>query len=489
VDEMQYVGITKAKTVLEERLRGVWQSGVFDVRRFPAEPADIPDDAGKPKLAVLHFDGATAKDLDQRPPDLVRRLMTEKGTQGEPRSFQNNIIFLVCDEAQRDVMVGRAREAEAVRRLVDDPERQKALSADQKRRLRERRDETDLQVRVAMHRAYRFLYYPSGNTTKECSYLSREAMPPQDQGEIRRDQSQVVLEVLRRLEKVYTSDDPPIAPERVKQSTWVHGAREMPVGDVLRAFAVRRGLRMLLDPKPLREGIAQGVRRGLWVYYDPAEGKGYGVESPAPLVRLDGDAELMEPELARERSVPIVGATPPTAMCPVCGNPGDHCTCQAPLPPLPEEAIEASGTVDQALQGILDRMKDRGIVALAFLRVHVEGLDVEGVRALRSLGLAIPQLGPGQFRLELTAAAEYDGRDSLKVDFRGPWERYRELKDALVSTLEKAPRGTLRASLEWRAVTYLTTEALGRARDVLRHLDLGRVRMVGEPAGDGGQPR
>ncbi|GIX46075.1 MAG: hypothetical protein KatS3mg131_0286 [Candidatus Tectimicrobiota bacterium] len=52
-DEAQYVGITMAKTVLDERLRGIWQPGIFDVRRFPAEPSDIPDDAGKTIMTGL----------------------------------------------------------------------------------------------------------------------------------------------------------------------------------------------------------------------------------------------------------------------------------------------------------------------------------------------------------------------------------------------------------------------------------------------------
>ncbi|HCJ11338.1 MAG TPA: hypothetical protein DHW14_09295, partial [Clostridiales bacterium] len=447
VDEMQYVGKATAKRVIDERLKAIWQPGVFEVPPFPAEPADIPDDAGRPKLAVLHHDAAAAKEEDERPPDLVVRLFGEKGTLGEPRTFQNNVLFLVCDERHREEMVHKAREAEAIRRLMDNPERQKLLSPEQRRRLRARRDESELELRVAVHRAYRFLYYPSSDAPKSAAHLARETLPAQDQGDIRQDQSRVVLEVLRRLEKVYTADDPPIAPELIKRFAWTRGAREVAVAEVVRAFAMRRALRILLDVRPLREGILQGVRRGLWVYFNPAEGKGYGTESPPPLVRLDGDAVLLEPELARERSIAIVGTTPPEERCPVCGEPTAECRCKPPPPSPREGGIEASGTVDQAFQGILDHMHDRGLSSLAVLRLEVEGAGREGVRELRSLGLAVPQLGPGRFRLDLAVAAEFEEGGGMKLEFKGRWERYRELKDALVSSLQRATRADVRATL------------------------------------------
>jgi hypothetical protein len=401
---------------------------------------------------------------------------------GEPRTFQNNVLFLVCDERHREEMVATAREAEAVRRLENNRDRLKLLSPEGRRRLRARKDQSELELRLAVHRAYRFLYYPSSDAPKSAAYLAREDLPAQDQGDVRQDQNRVVLEVLRRLEKVYTADDGPIAPELIKRSAWTQGAGEMSVRDVVRAFAMRRGLRMLLDTRPLREGILQGVRRGLWVYFDPAEGKGYGTQSPSPLVDLEGDAVLLEPDLARERGIAIVGAEPPEERCPVCREPAARCRCHVPELGLSDAGLEASGTVDQALQGILDEMHDRGLSSLAVLRLQAEGSGPEGVRELRSLGLAVPQLGPGEFRLDLVVTAEFEEGGGMKLEFKGRWERYRELKDALVSSLQRATRADVRATLDCRGREALTAGGLGRFRDVLRHLDLGRVRVTAEPA-------
>ncbi|MCL6581666.1 MAG: DUF499 domain-containing protein, partial [Firmicutes bacterium] len=497
VDEMQFVGVGKGKEVLRERLEQIWKPGIFDVRRFPAEPADIPDDAGKPKLAIIHFDAACAREADEGTPDLVRRLFQEKGTQGEPRTFQNNVVFLVSDERGRDEMVERAREAEAVRRLAANAERQRLLSEQQRQRLRERKEESELNLRAAIHRAYRFLYYPSAGATKETAYLAREVLPAQSQGELEKDQGTVILEALRRLEKVYTAGDNAIAPELIKANAWTHGARRMAVADIVRAFATRRGLRMLLDPKPLREGLALGVTRGLWVYYDPSEKRAYGPDSPAPFVRLDGEAELYEPGYAREIGLLAPPGVPegpggvPGPVCPVCGMPVDKCRCQAPPPPPERPHLIASGAVEQAIQGILDQMHDRRVSALAWLEISVEGEGAQSVRELRSLGLAVPQLGPGRFSLRVASSASFEPAGTLNLDFSGAWERWRELKDALVSTLDKASAVTIQATLSRLGPDPVTVETLGQFRDVLRHLDLGRVTVKAKPADEkaGAAPR
>jgi len=484
-DEMPYVGVSRAKQVLDERIRAIWRSGIFEVVPFPAEPSAIPNDAGRPKLAVVHYDAASAQEEDESPPELVRRLYTQAGVSEGARTYQNNVLFLVADADQIARVVEAARFFLAVRRLADAPERQRALSPEQRRKLRERRDESELALRVAIHRAYRFLYYPSADVPGEAAGLAREALPAQDQGEVERDQSQVLLDALRRLEKVYTADSEPIDPQFLKSKAWTVGRRAVAVVDLLRAFATRRGLRMLLDPRPLRQGILNGVERGAWIYYDPIEGVGYGATSPPPAISLEGEAELLEPEEARARGVRVKGEAVEPERCPVCGNVAEACTC-APPAPAAERVLVGSGAVDQALQQVLDGMHDRRLTAVSRLRLSVQGSGEEGARELRSLGLAVPQLGQGAYHLELRAAAEFRGADRLVVDFRGPWERYRRLKDAVEGLLREASRIETRATLECRfGESGCDAARLGEVRDILRALDLGHVEVQAEPREEG----
>ncbi|MDR7420480.1 MAG: DUF499 domain-containing protein [Armatimonadota bacterium] len=481
-DEMQYVGVAAAKRDLNDRLKAIWPSGIFDVRRFPAEPDDIPDDGTRPRLAVMHYDAASAREEDGVPPDLVRHLYERAGASGGLRTYQNSVIFLVADAAQIPRMIDAARYGKAVSRLADDPEKAKHLSAEQRKRLRERKDTSLVELRLAIHRTYRFLYYPSAEAPRAAAGLAREPLPAQDQGDIERDQSQVILDALRRLEKVYIADDPPIAPQFIKSRAWPAGRPAVRVGDIARAFGMRRGLRMLLDSQPLRQGILEGVRRGLWIYYDPQEGVGYGVPSPTPFVDLGGEGELLEPAEAQTRGVRIKGEQVEEERCPVCGQPASACVCGSTVAPPPTERLHAEGAIDQALQAVVDQMHDRNVEALSRLTIQVRGQGTSGLQELRSLGLAVPQLGSGTYRLDVRVAAELGAADSLRLEFRGPWDRYRRLKDGLEALLAQAARLDATAALECGFDGEGGTAArLTTIRDVLRTLNVGRVEVSADP--------
>jgi hypothetical protein len=413
----------------------------------------------------------------------VQRLYQYAGTVDGPRNFQNNVLFLVADAALIPSMVEAARHAKAVERLVGSTDRTRHLSAEQQKKLRDRRDAAQLQVRESIQRCYRFLYYPSAEADSSSAYLSRESLPAQEKGEVQQDQSRVLLETLKRLQKVYVADDDPIDPQFIKSRAWPVGRASVAAADLKKAFARRRGLRILIDTSPLRKGILEGVRRGTWVYYDPREGVGYGTPSPTPLVDLDGDAELLEPADARSRGIPIKGEQVVPERCPVCGNPVEQCTCGDVSPgPVREEALSAEGAPDQALQSIADQMYDRQIGALDRLFLRVQGADRSGVQELRSLGLAVPQLGPGNYWLEVRIAAEFGDPGVLRLEFRGPWDRYRRLKDSLEALLGQAQRAELDAGLvcDFDAQGG-AGERLEALRDVLRTLNVGRVKVTAEP--------
>ncbi len=54
--EMALVGRASAKGELDRRIRTIWKKGVFEPVFFPAEPSDVDDTLGRPRLVVLHFD-------------------------------------------------------------------------------------------------------------------------------------------------------------------------------------------------------------------------------------------------------------------------------------------------------------------------------------------------------------------------------------------------------------------------------------------------
>ncbi|MBM4095129.1 MAG: DUF499 domain-containing protein, partial [Planctomycetes bacterium] len=128
-DEMGMVGKIKAKTELDDRIRKVWRKGTFDPEYFPAEAADLDDDAQAPKLAVVHYDAAHVKATDAAtPPDLVLKLFEHKGSMEEYRTYKNNVLFLVADEDQVSNMVDVAQRYLACHRVVGDMDRMKEFT-------------------------------------------------------------------------------------------------------------------------------------------------------------------------------------------------------------------------------------------------------------------------------------------------------------------------------------------------------------------------
>ncbi|MBE0467310.1 MAG: hypothetical protein IBX71_08845, partial [Candidatus Desulforudis sp.] len=370
----------------------------------------------------------------------------------------------------------------AVTRLATDSDRHESLTREQRRKLDELRGNSELQLRLAIHRTYRFLYYPSGDVPARSAGLAREVLSAQEQGDVKKDQSHVLLEALRRLDKAHTADDAPVAPEYLKHVAWTMGRPSVTPGDLRRAYARRRALRILFNPEPLKKGIREGITRGHWVYYDPAEGVGYGASSPPPLVRLDDDADLMEPEEAARRSIPIKGETVLPERCPVCGNPAPECVCAREEPEEEEVLLQAEGNVDQALQRLVDKMHDAGIPALRTLQISVSGDGREGAQELQSIGLAVPQMGPGGFNLDVKAAADFGTKEDLRLEFRGPWERYRRLKDVTDPLFRQAGRFHVNASLTIGfAEGEGSPDRLNSIREVLRTLNLGHIKAKAEP--------
>ena len=219
-DEAAHVGPSKAKAELESRIRQIWKKGYFQPAFFPSEPADLDDDAGLPKLAIVHFDAARGTAVNLLRQTWFDRLYEYTGSLQSFRKFQNNVVFLVADEDQVENMVQVTRRYLAIGRIVGDAARMAEFNKEQKDELKKMRDAAELDVRVAITKAYRYLFYPSSDAPKANAYLRREILPPQDQGDVDKDQSNVVLRVLRALSKVLTADDETLSAIFVRSKAW-----------------------------------------------------------------------------------------------------------------------------------------------------------------------------------------------------------------------------------------------------------------------------
>lgn len=449
-DEMGAVGVAKPKMELDQRIRQVWRKGYFKPIYFPAEPADVDDDAQMPKLVLVHYEAATAGTESTLPPDFVIRLFEHAGSQEGYRTFKNNLVFLVADRDQVANMVSNAQRYMAIQRILNDPERLGEFFEDQRQKIKRMAESAELDVRVAITKTYRWLYYPTGEGTKAQHNLAREQLQVQDQGEVSLDQGEVVLRVLKSLEKVQTQDAQALSARFIKARAWDVGQTHLTTEDLRRAFARKMSLRMMLDLNQLKKTIRNGIEQREWIYYDAREQMGYGAESPPPVVQIGEETSLYAPDEYQRLGWPIKGVTltpDPVIMterCPICGNPVTECTCGAPPP---REALQGAGAPGQAFQRVIDLCIDQGIPSIKSLAIHIEGSAAQAATETQALGLAIPQMGKGDFWIDQNLVAEFDGNEQIHVVFSGSWDRYKRLKQVTDAFAKEARKMTVRTTL------------------------------------------
>jgi hypothetical protein len=255
-DEMGLVGRVKAKSELDERIKKVWKKGIFTPVFFPSEAMDLEDDAGPPKLAVIHYDATSVKAIETTPPpELVLKLFEHKGSLEEYRTYKNNVVFLVADADQVDRLIDVAQRYLAVHRIISDDDRMIEFNKDQAGKLKKMAQAAELDVRVAITKAYRHLYYPAADAPKRDGNLLHQLLEPADAGEVEKDQVTVLLKVLKDLNKVLTADDDPLSAQFVKAKAWPQNTLSMTTEELRRTFAQRLALKMLLDINQLKKTI------------------------------------------------------------------------------------------------------------------------------------------------------------------------------------------------------------------------------------------
>jgi len=203
----------------------------------------------------------------------------------------------------------------------------------------------------------------------------------------------------------------------------------------------------------------------------------------SPLVELTDDVELILPEAGV--GVPICGKVQQSVVetCPVCGNPQDQCTCAMP-PPTKATEIKADGAPGQAFQQLVDTAQEQSVPRISALEIRTEGTGAEFARDLLAVALAVPQLPKAEIRVSMSGAFDIDDGSHLKVEYSGPWTRYREIHDVL----QKAGKGVTDASgflalgLNFPTAIEVEGRELGDMRDTFTQLNPGKMSIRAIPA-------
>lgn len=212
---------------------------------------------------------------------------------------------------------------------------------------------------------------------------------------------------------------------------------------------------------------------------------GYGPPSPALLVQISEDTALYEPQEAKSVGIKIKGEEVKPEICPVCSK--HPCVCGEDGGDEKPARIHAEGAPAQVFQAILDQCHDNNISTLQRLFIRIEGMGKEAATDARSLGVAIPQIGKGEYHIEQTMNAEFGDEEMFSLTFTGTWNRYKRVKqltDALGKEATKVSvKMTLRA--DFPDGLKVNNEDYQTIRDIFTTLGMGKLIVDAEPLGAG----
>ncbi len=447
----------KATAILAEQFR----DGALKVRRA-WEDAKVPDSATDAWLVVLHWDDfgdARGWAGSDEVPAKVREVF-ERTPAGGVREYRNRLVFLAPAAASHEAMVRTVRRHLALEALDGNAAVLEALPEEKRAEIKQLVKTSALEARVAVCNHVDLLYVPGpgGLEPVELDVVTSASVQP--------NQTSAILERLAAMDKTLASGDKPLDPGYVRSKLGVLLDTAQPTNELVRAFARRTDLKLVLDRAQLVNLVAAGVRNRVWEYQDPERGEeGWGTaDRPPPAVRLGEDTFLH----------PLGSAPPPQPLaCPLCG--------QLHSGPCPGAGGQGNGgdgtpTLGSAFHG-------SGAAGRAFAEARAAAVEA-GRRELRELRIAIDHVGAGPgtelARLYTVVPAATLGvgltyevdctvdlsepTQSASVRYHGNPGDYAPLREALKQLLAPPRQATLRAEVVavFQDPPDLSGDAVGR---------------------------
>ena len=441
------ISVTKARTRATKILAEQFRDGTLKVRRA-WEDAKVPDNADDAWLVVLHWDDfGDHRGVDPHGPVPAKiRELWEKTASGGLREYRNRLVILAPSIGTHDAMVRAVKTHLALEALSNNADTLAALSPEKRNELKDRAKESALMARVAVCNHVNVLYVPTA------AGLEAVELDVVTQASVRPNQTDAILDRLAAMEKTLTAGDKPLDPGYVKAKLGDLLDTTQPTEELVRAFARRADMKLVLDRAQIVSLITAGIRNGVWEYEDPERGvDGWATkEKPTANVRLAENTFLHKPGSApkpKEQTCPFCGISHPGSLCPNDergGKPGP-----GPGPePRRSPIFTATGAAGKAFIDARAAAAEAGRTTLRELTVMVDHVGPGAGTELARLHTVVAPSTPGvtvTYDVDVMVVLS-DPSHNAQIRFHGSPTDYAPLREALKQLL--APRqATLKATL------------------------------------------
>ncbi len=409
----------EARAQLQDRIKSIFGGTTLELVPFGAEPADVPDDAGngRPYLVLLHHDAEAVRADRLQVPALIDRIFRTKGTSGDFRQHQNNLVFVLADEALRDTMKQRMLRRLALEALRA-PDRKAQLSPHQQDKVDELFQRSEQELALAIQHTYRHVFFPSRENRVEgagidLAHLAVDVTAASDKpGQGQRQ----VLRALADNQKLREPDDHPLAPSYVRDRTPLKKG-SISTADLRAEFRKDPRLPILIGDDNFFKLLAKGIEEGLYVYRsgDLMVGKG----DPPCTFKIDQQSFVLTTAYAESQAIwprvkPEPAPPPPGGgTLPLPGIPLKPGT-EPPAPPPGVRTFRHEAPLREAVTRIVEDARAAGVMKLARLRLRVFE-PTDAFKLMSGVG-AVPN---AEKLIQLDGEYETTGNSSARIEFTG----------------------------------------------------------------------
>ena len=443
--EERNVDAGDARAELNDRIGRIFNGATFEAIRFPGGPFDVPDEVGdgRPKLVVLSYDAVSIDGPVHKMPELVERIYTRKGSEGQAlRALRNHLLFVAADDGGKAEMQGRARLRLALRALKR-ADRLRDLAEHQQDQVMEKERRSEQELALAIQQGYRHVLYPSPNRADPKVTLAHTAIDIHSASDQPGVGQRHIVRALRELQKLRLPEDEPDSPAYVRDRTPLKQGHmtTLALRDEFRRDAA---LPMLVGDATFIRGIRVGVERGDYVYQ-----RGellFGPGDPPAEVMVDEQAVVLTMAYARNTGVwprrPVEDdeAEARVETDAAGGGIGEDRAKLAVRPEGEPSQLQAEGPLREALVRLWEKARDAKVERIGELTIRL----FDATDAFRLLSV-VGRIAGADKRVTLSGGYETPADGSCEVDFQGTVEDAQPVREFLQPQLRAATTTRLEA--------------------------------------------